>query len=575
MERENISQQEFESGQAGNNILASGTTRDRSSSLWFGRILVLVAGVLQFARIMGIESTTGEVPFQSANDRSRWCTIAALAITGSYEIDSFLEIRDPKTKRRTWYTIDLVRHRGKDGVQHFYSSKPPLLPTIYTGVYVAVRAATGATLMNDPFFVVRLMLVICNLLPLVLFWWLSIHWLHKRLQNDWSFFLFVVFLVFGTYLSTFVVTLNNHLPAALAVGVSVFCLDKILIDSDDRWRWFILAGLATSFAASNELPALSWVAAVGAMLIIYKPTRGLLGYLPALLPIVFAFFAANYAAHGELAPAYAHRGLGVPLVQMSVSEEVSVDELDPEDVAAALRESGEVIEGESIIQSARREGVWEFWNPETQQRFGLSRAGEKSGELWVYAWGDWYDYPNSYWTSDRKQGVDRGEANRMTYIFHCLLGHHGIISLTPFWIISLVGVGVIYWKRETVNIFREYRLLIACAFMATTIVSVSFYLARPLEDRNYGGVTSGFRWSFWLIPLWCWLAVYGLKAFGDSSAGDSIDSARSKLHLFWWAKRLVEVLVLISIFSASYPWENPWTSPWLMQYWQYLQWVPT
>ena len=50
-----------------------------------------------------------------------------------YEIDDVIEIRDPNTRRRTWYTIDMVRHRGADGKQHYYSSKPPLLPTLVHG----------------------------------------------------------------------------------------------------------------------------------------------------------------------------------------------------------------------------------------------------------------------------------------------------------------------------------------------------------------------------------------------------------------------------------------------------------
>ena len=38
--------------------------------------------------------------------------------------------------------------------------------------------------------------------------------------------------------------------------------------------------------------------------------------------------------------------------------------------------------------------------------------------------------------------------------------------------------------------------------MALTAVGLTFYLSRPMIDRNYGGVSCGFRWMFWLTPLW-------------------------------------------------------------------------
>ena len=65
-------------------------------------------------------------PFLSANDRSRWCTIRALVEHGTYEIDAI-------TAQPRWDTIDKVRHRNRDGQQRFYSSKPPLLPTLKSG----------------------------------------------------------------------------------------------------------------------------------------------------------------------------------------------------------------------------------------------------------------------------------------------------------------------------------------------------------------------------------------------------------------------------------------------------------
>jgi cytochrome c biogenesis factor len=223
------------------------TELNMQTTRWMGNMILLVAGVLQLTRIVQVQSATGEVPFHSANDRSRWCTIAALVVKGSYEIDDLIEIRDPTTRRRTWYTIDLVQHRGTDGKLHFYSSKPPLLPTLYAGVYYAVRGVTGATLMNAPFLVAPIILILVNLLPLLAFWWLMMRWIEQQNLGTWATVVTCLFLAWGTYLSTFVSTLNNHLPAAIAVGISLWCIDRIALQHDRRWRWFVLCGFAPSF----------------------------------------------------------------------------------------------------------------------------------------------------------------------------------------------------------------------------------------------------------------------------------------------------------------------------------------
>jgi len=35
-----------------------------------------------------------------------------------------------------------------------------------------------------------------------------------------------------------------------------------------------------------------------------------------------------------------------------------------------------------------------------------------------------------------------------------------------------------------------------------SVVVVTFYIVQPTINRNYGGVSSGLRWVFWLYPLW-------------------------------------------------------------------------
>jgi hypothetical protein len=58
--------------------------------------------------------------------------------------------------------------------------------------------------------------------------------------------------------------------------------------------------------------------------------------------------------------------------------------------------------------------------------------------------GPWYRYEGSHWNrvgADRR-GIDfAGDSEkRPIYAFHLLLGHHGVFSLTPIWLLSALGL---------------------------------------------------------------------------------------------------------------------------------------
>lgn len=519
------------------------STFSSSTRRWIIGLLFLITVGLQLWRIGHVRSNTGETPFLSANDRSRWCTILALSAKGSYEIDDIVQMRDERTNRRTWYTIDMVQHRAADGQQHFYSSKPPLLPTLYTGVYWCVRQITGFGLLNHPFQVAQILLVIVNLIPMIGLWWLMIYWLQQKNLDGFSFVAMLVLALMGTFLTTFVVTLNNHTPAAIAVAFSLWAVERIAIQHDTRARWFILAGLCTSFTTANEMPALSWLVIVAVILSRIDLRKAAMFYLPALLPVTLGFFVTNYLAHGTWRPAYSQRAVGSAIGALDTQTPEDLAEIPLTPVIDFLKPQGIQLSEKAIIRKARREGIWELWDEETQWRIALRKDGEN--KLGVYHWGDWYDYPGSYWVDGKKQGVDKGEPSILIYTFHCLFGHHGIFSLTPMWLISLCAAGLVLAKRPLKSWTSDFSRLIPLAIVVTSLVVIAFYLTRPLEDRNYGGVCSGLRWAFWLIPLWYWLALQGF------CCGKQV-----------WARAAIVGMLVVSLISANYPWINPWTSPW-------------
>jgi hypothetical protein len=168
---------------------------------------------------------------------------------------------------------------------------------------------------------------------------------------------------------------------------------------------------------------------------------------------------------------------------------------------------------------------------------------------------NWYDYTyqrngkeiESYWHNP--SGIDLGEQSRAVYAFHVLVGHHGIFSLTPIWLLSVAGIFISLWPGRDRRM-RQWAVLIG----GVSLICIVFYLFRPLGERNYGGMTSGFRWVFWLAPLWLLSML---------PAVDYLSKRR-------WTRGLALVLLIISVFSASYPIWNPWTNPWIMDYMKYL-----
>src|SRR5262245_23154188 len=115
------------------------------------------------------------VPTHGANDRSRWDTVRALVDHGTYVIGR----RDPSlvtpdnpygdtgiSTEDGWQTIDKVL---KPDTQEFYSSKPPLLPTLVAGEYWLLKQAFGWSIVEQRWEVVRTILLTVNGLGMVVY----------------------------------------------------------------------------------------------------------------------------------------------------------------------------------------------------------------------------------------------------------------------------------------------------------------------------------------------------------------------------------------------------------------------
>ena len=243
----------------------------------YALLIALAAGSMT-GRVLRMTngSAKNPSPFLSANDRSRWCTIRSLVDHGTYSIDDI--IFDAEGNRiPNWHTIDLVKHRSSDGKEHYYSSKPTLLPTLWAGEYWLIKNLTGATLETRLFYVARTMLLLTNVLPLVLGLLLLARIVEKYGTTDAGRIFVMASACGGTFLTTFAITLNNHLIGAVGVIATLAAALPIWMEGRKEWRYFILAGLAASFTAANELPALAFFAAIALGLSLRSWQRTLFG----------------------------------------------------------------------------------------------------------------------------------------------------------------------------------------------------------------------------------------------------------------------------------------------------------
>jgi hypothetical protein len=386
---------------------------------------------------------------------------------------------------RGWDTIDMVKHNmiGCDnpnplGEGYLYSSKPPLLPTLMAIPYAVIYHFSEGkiSLATEPHLVVRVTLVLVNLLPLILCWFLLSRLVDRFGATDWGRMYCVVFICFGTFLSTFAVTLNNHLPAVVSVTIAFYCAVRIVYDKETRWRYYALAGFFGAFAVACELPALLFCCLIGLWIFCHRPFRTLLVFAPAALLVAGAYFGTNYIAHQTYIPAYAKK---------------------------------------------YSEDSWYVYEYE--------RGGRTL---------------QSYWQNP--SGLDKGEECMQTYIFHSTVGHHGLFSLTPVWVLSFIGLAV--WLFD-----RRYRSM-ALIILLTSIVVFAFYIQQPVNERNYGGNTCALRWMFWFAPLWSVALVAAADWFG-------------RYGFFRW---IALACLGVSVMSAAYPVWNPWTMPWTYNLLQYL-----
>jgi hypothetical protein len=123
-------------------------------------------------------------------------------------------------------------------------------------------------------------------------------------------------------------------------------------------------------------------------------------------------------------------------------------------------------------------------------------------------------------------------------LLHMTFGHHGIFSLSPILLLGLVPLacGI-----------RQFRTPAGHRYATVLAMSGAAFAVFWRYTANYGGSAQGFRWLFWLIPLWLLVLPHALQAY----------ASRSRL-----ARGAVIAALALSMWSALscalQPWERSW-----------------
>ncbi len=457
------------------------------------------------------------MPTFGSNDRSRWDTVRALVDDGTFVIGR----RDPSRATPEnpygdygvafedgWTTVDKVLNPqekvdpagGSSLVREYYSSKPPLLAVLMAGEYWVIKHALGWSINERPNEIVRIGLLTFNVLPLIFYLWMISRLAERYGATDWGRLFVVAVAAFGTMLTPFLITFNNHVPAAFAALAALYAALPVAFPDGPAGAprigagRLLAAGLAAGLLVNFELPAAAFVAALGLLLLIRAPLPTLLWFLPPLILLVAAFFLLNHLAVGQWTPVY--EKIDTPWYQY------------PDSVWAA-------------IHPGPGRGV-EF------AKFKESRS--------VYAFHLLFGHHG--WFS-------LTPAN--------LLGAVGMIA-------ALIGLLKVPHKRRAaginpagpnpVGINPAARPVITVISLAVSLVVFVFY-AFVVETANYGGWTNGPRWLLWLTPLWLFAMLPSADWLGRRRWGRALSLI------------LLALSVLSASYSDWNPWHHPWLYHWM------------
>ncbi len=233
---------------------------------------------------------------------SRLATVYALSHQGSWCIFSHEgKLNNPFEP----LTVDKVEIEGRR-----YSSKPPLFPLMMAAEYTALRAAFGWSLDQraDWKSIIRWMTVLFIIIPYAVGLFFFARMLEWFLPGSPRALALLAALAFGTQYFGYAANMNNHVPAAACLIVTLYLAVGLLNGRllPAPWR-FAAFGLFAALTFAFDLPSAIFPAAAGlALLARFKKIALVWGALGALPPLLL-HFDAMVAMTGSWLPVQTNR----------------------------------------------------------------------------------------------------------------------------------------------------------------------------------------------------------------------------------------------------------------------------
>ncbi|NUM55423.1 MAG: hypothetical protein HUU46_17380 [Candidatus Hydrogenedentes bacterium] len=234
---------------------------------------------------------------------SRLATVYSLTQHGTWYID---QPDNPFTPD----TIDKVVVRGDEsnGVTRggrMISSKPPVMPLVMTGVYLAAHTTTGWELTSDSdvdalLVLMTIVLISGSFLLVIVFFAKTLAFFDLPFASR---IFLIAALAFGTQLAGFSITINNHVPAAAALTIALYIALGLLTGrlAPTAWR-FAAFGFAGALVPTLDMPAGIYVAAAGCALLLRFPKQTAIWCVAGGAAPLLVHFVATWYATGGLLP---------------------------------------------------------------------------------------------------------------------------------------------------------------------------------------------------------------------------------------------------------------------------------
>lgn len=232
----------------------------------------------------------------STNPASRFLTMESIVERGTFIINE-----------KHIYTDDKMIREG-----NYYSSKPPVLTVMGSGIYYILHKAFNQRLPQEPYYftanlsvyIITLILVGIPFLLLLFFFYKTLKIL--KINSEYQVVL-LIGLGLGTLYLTYSITLNNHLPAGAFLFISFYYLLKIKFNQSDNYKkYFFLSGLFASLALVIDLAALFFFILFFFYLIYSFPFKKSIYFISAAAPIFIIHLFFTYHITGDFLPVQFH-----------------------------------------------------------------------------------------------------------------------------------------------------------------------------------------------------------------------------------------------------------------------------